>query len=103
MIEQAEFSRALALRATQIAKSFGDTQVLRNINLDLAPGEVVALLGPSGCSKTTLLRIAAGLLTATSGQMQIAGKPVVNGSGFNARPKRAASVWCFRTMPSGRI
>ena len=77
----------IALRATQIAKSFGDTQVLRNIDLSLAPGEVVALLGPSGCGKTTLLRIAAGLLSASSGQMQIAGQRVVDGSGFNAPPE----------------
>ncbi len=76
-----------ALHATQIAKSFGDTQVLRNIDLSLAPGEVVALLGPSGCGKTTLLRIAAGLLSASSGQMQIAGNCVVDGAAFNAPPE----------------
>lgn len=80
-------TRRLALRATDIAKSFGDTQVLRNIALDLEPGEVVALLGPSGCGKTTLLRIAAGLLSASSGQMQIAGTRVVDGSRFNAPPE----------------
>jgi len=87
MLQRTNAPLSLALTATQIAKSFGDTQVLRNINLDLAPGEVVALLGPSGCGKTTLLRIAAGLLSATSGQMQIAGTLVVNGSGFNAAPE----------------
>ncbi len=80
-------SDSAALDATQIAKSFGDTQVLRNIDLSLAPGEVVALLGPSGCGKTTLLRIAAGLLSTSSGQMQIAGKRVVDGAGFNAPPE----------------
>ncbi|MDD7969980.1 ABC transporter ATP-binding protein [Roseinatronobacter alkalisoli] len=78
---------SFALSATQIAKSFGDTEVLRNIHLDLAPGEVVALLGPSGCGKTTLLRIAAGLLTASAGQMQIAGKCVVDGRGVNTPPE----------------
>lgn len=76
-----------ALCATQVAKSFGDTKVLRNIDLLLAPGEVVALLGPSGCGKTTLMRIAAGLLSASSGQMHIAGQRVVDGSGFNAPPE----------------
>lgn len=87
MLQTFQPSRAPALTAKQIAKSFGDTQVLRNIDLNLAPGEVVALLGPSGCGKTTLLRIAAGLLSASSGQMQIAGKPVVDGSGFNVPPE----------------
>jgi len=80
----------------EIAKSFGDTKVLRNIDLDLAPSEVVALLGPSGCGKTTLLRIAAGLLTATSGQMEIAGRRVVDGSGFNAPPERRGIGMVFQ-------
>lgn len=53
-------ANSFALSAMQIAKSFGETEVLRNIHLDLAPGEFLALLGPSGCGKTTLLRIAAG-------------------------------------------
>jgi iron(III) transport system ATP-binding protein len=87
MTQDTSETYALALSANQIAKSFGDTQVLRNIDLALAPGEVVALLGPSGCGKTTLLRIAAGLLSASSGQMQIAGQRVVDGSGFNAPPE----------------
>lgn len=87
MTTYAHSGHSCALTARQIAKSFGETQVLRNIDLDLAPGEVVALLGPSGCGKTTLLRIAAGLLAASSGQMQIAGKRVVDGSGFNAPPE----------------
>lgn len=87
MMTNLQCDHPFALNAVQIAKSFGDTQVLRNIDLDLAPGEVVALLGPSGCGKTTLLRIAAGLLSASSGQMQIAGQRVVDGAGFNAAPE----------------
>lgn len=79
--------RAQALHSRKIAKSFGDTSVLHNIDIDLAPGEVIALLGPSGCGKTTLLRIAAGLLTASAGTMNIAGERVVDGSGFNAPPE----------------
>lgn len=89
-------SLSFALQAQEITKSFGDTQVLRNIDLDLAPGEVVALLGPSGCGKTTLLRIAAGLLPATSGKMQIAGQPVVDGSKFNARPEQRGIGMVFQ-------
>jgi iron(III) transport system ATP-binding protein len=87
MFDNASQTGEIALRAREIAKSFGPTQVLRNIDLDLAPGEVVALLGPSGCGKTTLLRIAAGLLSASAGQMQIAGKRVVDGSRLNVPPE----------------
>ena len=87
MMTDRQHTRADALRASGIAKSFGDTRVLHNIELTLAPGEVVSLLGPSGCGKTTLLRIAAGLLAASSGEMHIGGEPVVDGSRFNAAPE----------------
>lgn len=59
---------ALALRG--VGHRFGPETVLEGIDLQIAPGEVLALLGRSGCGKTTLLRIAAGLLTPTEGQMQ---------------------------------
>ena len=49
------------LQLQGINKSFGDTQVLRDIHLDIQPGELLCFLGPSGCGKTTLLRIIAGL------------------------------------------
>ncbi|MBD9426206.1 ABC transporter ATP-binding protein [Pseudomonas sp. PDM15] len=52
-------SALLELRG--IRKAFAGQRVLDNIDLSLAPGEIVSLLGPSGCGKSTLLRIAAGL------------------------------------------
>jgi NitT/TauT family transport system ATP-binding protein len=58
------------LKITNLCKSFGDLEVLRDINLHVAPGERVALLGPSGAGKTTLLKILAGLETPTSGTME---------------------------------
>ena len=59
---------ALALRG--VGHRFGPETVLEGIDLQIAPGQVLALLGRSGCGKTTLLRIAAGLLTPTEGQVQ---------------------------------
>ena len=44
-----------------ISKSFGSTQVLNNLNVDINDGEFLTLVGPSGCGKSTLLRIIAGL------------------------------------------
>lgn len=54
-----------------IAKSFGQTEVLKNVDLNIARGEFVTLVGPSGCGKSTLLRILAGLEAADSGQVII--------------------------------
>ena len=56
------------LKIDQIRKSFGKTDVLKGVDLDIADGEFIVLLGASGCGKSTLLRIIAGLETQTSGR-----------------------------------
>ena len=50
---------------------YGAVQVLKDINLEIKPGEFFAFLGPSGCGKTTLLRLVAGFLSATSGSVAV--------------------------------
>ena len=65
-----------ALTLTQICKSFGSTEVLKNIDLSVTEGEFVVFVGPSGCGKSTLLRIIAGLEDATAGTVNIAGAQV---------------------------
>jgi sn-glycerol 3-phosphate transport system ATP-binding protein len=57
-----------------LRKSFGDTQVLRQIDLLLAEGEMLAIVGASGCGKSTLLRLVAGLETPTAGSILLDGK-----------------------------
>ena len=57
-----------------ICKSFGDTPVLKDINLYIRRKEFVTLLGPSGCGKTTMLRIIGGFETADSGELIFDGK-----------------------------
>jgi spermidine/putrescine transport system ATP-binding protein len=57
------------LSIRNVAKSFGRNLVLRDISLEIAAGEFLAILGESGSGKTTLLRIIAGFETATSGEL----------------------------------
>jgi spermidine/putrescine transport system ATP-binding protein len=59
-----------------IKKRFGETEVLRGLDLSVNRGEFITLLGSSGCGKTTTLRIIAGLETADFGRVFLAGKDV---------------------------
>lgn len=62
-------AHGLAIRIRDLAKRFGPREVLRDINLDIAPGEFVAIVGRSGCGKSTLLRLLAGLDQPSSGSV----------------------------------
>ena len=64
------------LRLGGIAKRFGAVQAIDGLSLDIASGEFVVLLGPSGAGKTTTLRLVAGLETPDAGHIHIAGRDV---------------------------
>ena len=66
------------LELTDIRKSFGSTDILKGVSLEIADGEFLSLVGPSGCGKSTLLRIIAGLESQTSGSVRI-GPRLVDG------------------------
>ena len=61
------------LQLKQVTKSFGDTDVIKGVDLEVNDKEFVVFVGPSGCGKSTLLRIIAGLENATSGDLVIDG------------------------------
>jgi polar amino acid transport system ATP-binding protein len=64
------------VRYKNISKSFGDLQVLKEINFDLHPGEKVALIGSSGSGKTTLARMLMTLEAPTSGIIEVEEEPL---------------------------
>jgi multiple sugar transport system ATP-binding protein len=66
------------LSIENISKRFGNTQVLHEINLDLADGEFLVLVGPSGCGKSTLMNIVAGLEEPSTGKLQLAGRDITH-------------------------
>lgn len=65
----------------------GDVETVHDISLEVAEGDFVCIVGPSGCGKTTLLKCLSGLLTATSGQVSLHGRPV------DGPPERMALVF----------
>ena len=67
---------AALLQAAGIALGYGRRRVLENFALDLRPGEVVTLLGPSGVGKSSLLRVLAGLQAPLEGAVRLFGEPL---------------------------
>ena len=66
-------NQGVALRVTGAALAYGDTELVRDVNLSAAPGELLAILGPSGSGKTSLLRAIAGFLPLTAGEIRFDG------------------------------
>jgi len=83
---------ATRLRLNAVTKSFGSTEVIRGVDLEVGDGEFVVFVGPSGCGKSTLLRMIAGLEDASSGAIEIDGK-VVN----NLPPAKRGIAMVFQT------
>jgi iron(III) transport system ATP-binding protein len=77
------------LRVDNLHVRYGKTQVLKGVSIEVADGEIVALLGRSGCGKSTLLRSIAGLETPTEGSITIGARTVFDAAGkTNLPPER---------------
>jgi len=72
--------------------------VLRDINLDVRPGEIIALLGPSGCGKSTLLRLVGGLDAADAGELVIDGSPIAEADQRSAVAFQEPRLLPWRTI-----
>ncbi|MGJ7506806.1 ABC transporter ATP-binding protein [Variovorax sp. GT1P44] len=66
------------LQLDNIKKSFGETHVIKGVNLEIDKGEFIVFVGPSGCGKSTLLRLIAGLEPITSGKLSLDGKDITH-------------------------
>src|SRR5689334_11115564 len=73
-----------------VSKSFGKAAALEGVDLEIAPGEAVAIIGPSGSGKSTLLRVIAGLEDPDSGEIAIGGAAM---AGVPARNRDVAMVF----------
>ncbi len=90
-----EDAREPAVRVIDLTKDFpGGVRALGGVSFDIPKGELTSIIGPSGCGKTTTLKIVAGLVDATSGQVEVGGAPVT-GPG----PDRAFVFQDFALMP----
>ena len=82
-----------------ISKSFGQLEVLKDVSLSIADGEVVALIGPSGSGKSTTLRIMNFLETPTSGEVFFKGKPIEQKNLVEMRKKIGMVFQHFHLFP----
>jgi polar amino acid transport system ATP-binding protein len=86
-----------AVRMRGVTKAFGDHVVLRELDLDVAPGERVVIIGPSGSGKTTILRVIMTLERIDSGTIQIDGEHLYHeGDEPNLRPAREKHIRSVR-------
>lgn len=68
---QQKAAQGVHLQTLQLTKRYGEREVLKQVQLDVRPGEFIAIVGRSGCGKSTLLRLVAGLEEASAGQLLI--------------------------------
>jgi ribose transport system ATP-binding protein len=86
------------LRITAVRKSFGATAALRHVSLDLAPGEVHALIGENGAGKSTLMKILSGAYQPDGGQMELDGQPFSPDNPLDARKAGIAMIYQELTL-----
>jgi polar amino acid transport system ATP-binding protein len=86
-------SVAAGVRMRGVTKAFGSNVVLRDLDLDVAPGERVVIIGPSGSGKTTILRVTMTLERIDSGTIQIGGRHLYHEPrGDRLRPARESHI-----------
>ncbi|MFW2589994.1 urea ABC transporter ATP-binding subunit UrtE [Sagittula sp. SSi028] len=85
------------LNVNQLRASYGESEVLHGLNLDVAPGEIVAIMGRNGMGKTTLMKSLMGIVPAKSGAITVDGREVTTGKPH----QRVADGLAY--VPQGRM
>jgi branched-chain amino acid transport system ATP-binding protein len=67
---------AMAVELERVAKSFGDTEIIRGVDMRIPRGERHALIGPNGAGKSTLFNLISGALAPTAGEIRLNGSPI---------------------------
>ena len=84
------FGAPRAISVEGVSKAFGGGPILNNVDLEIVPGELLALLGPSGSGKTTLLRLLAGLERASAGRVLFDGEDATR---YSVQERRVGFVF----------
>lgn len=85
---------AAVSKSFQAPRSGGTVEALRDVSLDVRPGEFLSIIGPSGCGKSTLLSLVAGFLPPTSGDIHFDGRPITGPS-----PERGVMFQDYALFP----
>jgi iron complex transport system ATP-binding protein len=83
------------LNIANLSVNYGDRRVLRQVSLDVAPGEIAALIGPNGAGKSTLIRAVSGVVPVESGEVRVEGKVL-------SRLSTMERARCLAVVPQAR-
>jgi len=96
----ADFADNVLVNLTDVRFAYGEREVLRGINLQVHRGQLVAIMGGSGCGKTTLLRLMGGQILASSGEVSVAGRSLagLGTEGLYALRRRMGMLFQFGAL-----
>lgn len=84
------------VEAQDLSVHYEDRSALRNVTVNIYPGEILGLLGPNGAGKSTLLKVIAGMLPASHGEVRFRGEPITGAmSCITYVPQRTDADWTF--------